>query len=226
MKYLEFYRRYYLTTEDIGRPLRARQTFLGHVHTECGLRQKVLVERLPENFVVTRLQTIPVREKELFYLRALLQHRPAASFQDLRTVDGHPYATYQEAAIALQLFRDNREAEYALNEAIASYSRPSQLRFLFANLLMDLPFPAMELWGRYKDDLCGDYLLRHNPRDAENRALLDIDRHLSNRVHRYITMAYPNRSRTGMIVPSTTSWISSTRGGLRYGTPPIRLTER
>jgi hypothetical protein len=46
---------------------------------------------------------------------------------------------------------------------------------------MDLPFPAMELWDRFKDDLCGDYLLRHNHRDAENRALLDLDRHLSNR---------------------------------------------
>ena len=61
-------------------------------------------------------------------------------------MDGHPYPTYQEAAIALHLFRDNREAEYALNEAIASYSRPSQLRLLFANLLMDLPFLVIELW--------------------------------------------------------------------------------
>jgi hypothetical protein len=76
LKYLEFFRRYYLTTEEIGRPLRARQTFLGHVQTERGLRQKVLVERLPENYVVTRMQTIPVREKELFYLRALGQGWP------------------------------------------------------------------------------------------------------------------------------------------------------
>ena len=75
---------------------------------------------------------------------------------------------YQEAAIALHLFRDNREAEYSLNEAIASYSSPSQLRFLFANLLLDLPFPAMELWDRFKEELCGDYLLRRNHRDSEN----------------------------------------------------------
>jgi hypothetical protein len=69
----------------------------------------------------------PVREKELFYLRALLKDRPASSFQDLRTIDGVPFQTYQEAAIAQGLFQDLRESEYALTEAIADFSSPSEL---------------------------------------------------------------------------------------------------
>ena len=95
--FLEFY----LT---LDKPLTDRQTFLSHVDTERGRRQKVPVEGMPGNLVATRIQTVPVREKELFYLRALLQDRPATSFQDLRTVDGLPLQTYQEVAIALGLF--------------------------------------------------------------------------------------------------------------------------
>jgi hypothetical protein len=37
-----------------------------------------------------------------------------------------------------------RESEYALTEAIADYSLPSQLRFLFANLLVDLDDGAVD----------------------------------------------------------------------------------
>jgi len=72
LKYMDFFRRFYLSTEDIDKPLTNHQTFLTHVHTERGPRQKILVERLPGNWVVTRLQTVPVREKELFYLRAYI----------------------------------------------------------------------------------------------------------------------------------------------------------
>jgi hypothetical protein len=63
-------------------------------------------------------------------------------------------------------------------EALANYARPW---FLFANLLVDLPFPGMELWTRFRQELCADYLLRHNDADAANRAPLDIGRYLTNR---------------------------------------------
>lgn len=174
LKYLDFFRRFYRTTLDIGRPLSERQTFLARVETERGPRQKILVERLPGNLIVTRLQTVPVREKELFYLRALLRERPATSFQDLRTVQGVTYRLYQEAAVAMGLFHV-RESEYALTEALADYASPAQLRFLFANLLVDLPSPRIELWTRFQQELCADFLLRHNDADASNRALLCRD---------------------------------------------------
>lgn len=87
---------------------------------------------------VTSLQTVPVRSKELFYLRALLHTRSTFSFQDLRTVRAHYYRTYQGAATALGLYQDVYKAVYTINKAIRAYSRPSQLRFLFAYLLLDL----------------------------------------------------------------------------------------
>ena len=37
----------------------------------------------------------------------------------------------------------------------------------------------MELWTRFQQNLCADYLLHHN--DVTNRALLDIWLHLSHR---------------------------------------------
>jgi hypothetical protein len=46
---------------------------------------------------------VPVRKKELFYFRALLQDWPATSFRGLRTVDGLSLQTYQEVDIVLGL---------------------------------------------------------------------------------------------------------------------------
>jgi hypothetical protein len=100
--------------------------------------------------VVTRIHSIPPRIGELFYVRILLHHRPAISFEDLRTIHGRVYATYQEAATALGLFEDELEAVRAVREAVAAYSRPGQLRFLFAHLLLDL----RRLFGRSTRSSC------------------------------------------------------------------------
>jgi hypothetical protein len=61
-----------------------------------------------------------------------------SNIEDLRTIHGRVYATYQEAATALGLFEDESEAVRAMREAVAAYSRLGQLRFLFAYLLLDL----------------------------------------------------------------------------------------
>jgi hypothetical protein len=58
---------------------------------------------MPGNLVATSIRTVPVREKELFYFRALLQDWPATSFRGLRTVDGLSLQTYQEVDIVLGL---------------------------------------------------------------------------------------------------------------------------
>ncbi|KAF3405665.1 ATP-dependent DNA helicase PIF1 [Penicillium rolfsii] len=178
LKYTEFFSLYYLETVPLDVPLDSGQTLITTVTTEKGLRQKVLRRRVRQP-IVTRLQTVPLRLKETFYLRALLQVRPTSSFEDARTIRGHCYPTYQEAATALGLFQDDHEAVYAMNEAITAYSRPSQLRFLFAQLLSDLPFPAVELWSRFHDDLCADYRLRHPTARATDLALQDLARYLS-----------------------------------------------
>jgi hypothetical protein len=48
------------------------------------------------------------RHGDVFYLRALLLHRNARDWINIRTINGVIYNTYQEAARAMGLF-DNRD---------------------------------------------------------------------------------------------------------------------
>ncbi|KAA8894732.1 hypothetical protein FN846DRAFT_912553 [Sphaerosporella brunnea] len=68
-----------------------------------------------------------------------------------------------------------------MDEAIASYYRPGQLRFLFAHLLVDLATPAIELWERYKESLSLDFRLHAPSHAAEKQALHQIEAYLAAR---------------------------------------------
>lgn len=109
VKYAEFFAFYYLETRPLHVTMGRGHICIATVDTDQGLQQKVVRER-SQGVIATRLQTVPVRSKELFYLRALLQTQSTSSFQDLRTVHGHCYPNYQEAATALGLFHDDHEA--------------------------------------------------------------------------------------------------------------------
>ena len=74
---------------------------------------------------------------DMFYLHALLQHRPASSHVDAQAVDGVELPTYQEAATELGLFANENESQYALMEAIQSLKTPRQLWLLFVHLLVN-----------------------------------------------------------------------------------------
>ena len=116
----------------------------------------MIVQRRIGKNIICRLRTVPPKVGELFYLRVLLLHKDARAFQDLRTIRGVEYTTFQQAAKALGLFDNQNEAIYVLEEGLHLFYRPSQLRFLFANLLFDIPFPAIDLWNRFRDALCAD----------------------------------------------------------------------
>jgi hypothetical protein len=148
--------------------------------TEATPRRKII--RRVQGPIVTRIQNIPPRLGELFYLRDLLLHRSAYSYTDLRTVEGTEYPTFQQAAQALGLFDNENEADFVMREGVESHCRPSQLRFLFAHLLVDVTTPAIELWNRYKQALCQDYLWhRASPSFAQKQALRQIESFLAAR---------------------------------------------
>ena len=109
---------------------------------------------------------------------ALLQHQPAYSFKELKTVCGQIYSTYQEAAVALGLFEDVTEAVSAMEEAIASYSCSSQLWFLFTYLLLDLPTPAIYFWDTFWEALSADFSAYYNENKAICLTLEDISCYL------------------------------------------------
>jgi hypothetical protein len=99
-------------------------------------------------------------------------------FEDLRTIYNRLYSTYQEASIALGLFEDELEAVRAMREAVAAYSRPGQLRFLFSYSLLDLPTPAIILWETFRKALSADFALNNNKEEANRLTLQAISRNL------------------------------------------------
>ena len=72
--------------------------------------RQVVIKRTPASRTVARLQIVAPRAGELYYLRALLLHRSAYSFEELKMVNGVHHRTFQEAAITIGLFEDRSEA--------------------------------------------------------------------------------------------------------------------
>lgn len=183
LTYSAYYSQYRHETRDEGAVLReglewaltpiAGETFVGS-------HSKVVVTIKRTRAIVTRLSAVPPRAGELFYLRAILRVKPVYSFLEARTHGNTVYTSYREAAIAAGLFEDANEAQVALREAIEALYRPSQLRFLFAHLLPDLPTNAMELWNEFKEALSQDFVLRERMLQqlAEQHTLKEIESYL------------------------------------------------
>ena len=82
--------------------------------------------------VISRLYTCSPRDKERFYLRILLtQIFGTTSYEDLCTINGNLYDTYEDAVRQLGLLDENDEFDKFLKEA-ATYKFPSRLQPLFA----------------------------------------------------------------------------------------------
>jgi hypothetical protein len=109
----------------------------------------------PEHVGVCRIQMVYPRHGDVFYLRALLLHRSARDWIDLRTVDRTPYGTYQEAARALGLFDNRDEGIVAFEELLDSGAAPAQLRWIFAVLAVE-GGPALTIWEAHEDALFAD----------------------------------------------------------------------
>lgn len=116
----------------------------------------MVIQKKKGEKIICRLHTVPTKVGEFFYLRILLLHKPARSFRSLKTILGVEHKTFQEAAVLFGLFDNVNEAVFAMEEGVNLLYRPAQLRFLFANLLFDIAFPAIDLWKRFCDALCGD----------------------------------------------------------------------
>jgi hypothetical protein len=129
---------------------------------------------------ITRLQVVRVSEGERFYLRRLLQYHAAYSFDELKTIHGTLYPTFQDATNAAGLFAEENEAEYTLQEAIARLSTPRQLRFLFIDLILhEELFTPLSLWNRYSEYLAYDFTIRlHSEELGRNSALQEMGDYL------------------------------------------------
>jgi PIF1-like helicase len=124
--------------------------------------------------IITRLHIVDTRNKELFFLRQILTFRCGRSFEDLRTANNICHESYESAAIALGLLSGRNEAEETLKEASEAFLTPSQFRFLFTQLIVDLPISALNLWNSYSSYMIIDFEQDHDHENACNYALLQI----------------------------------------------------
>ncbi|KAG2871062.1 hypothetical protein PC114_g27099 [Phytophthora cactorum] len=87
----------------------------------------------------------------------LQQDQNSTSFEDLRTVDGVVYPTFQAAAQHGGYLDDDAEKIECMSEA-AGFQMPYQLRQPFATLLVySMPTDVRGLWDRFYKDLSEDF---------------------------------------------------------------------
>jgi hypothetical protein len=71
----------------------------------------------------------------------------------LGTVNNITYTTIQEAVTQSGLFANIDAAENCLQDAIAFCYTAYHLCFLYAQQIVNIPAPALEVWEKYRDEL-------------------------------------------------------------------------
>jgi hypothetical protein len=158
--YTDYFKKFVLykaSPED----LRSPNVFVEQIIGNCPVNK---VSPRQVGLKVTRIQMISPTAGELFYLRALLLHRPARSYEGLRTIDGTVYTTFHEAAVLFGLFSNENEAQFALHEGVLCLITAHQLRFLFARVVLE-GYPAAVLWDEFKLHLAADFIARTRSQD-------------------------------------------------------------
>ena len=148
------------------------QEFPQHYVWDVKLREWTLRK---QGFALGRMYYVPPIAGETFYLRTLLTVvRGPTSFTDLRTVDNHVYATYQQACLARGLLEDDGEWRQCLADA-AVFKTGEQLRALFVMILRDgHPSEPDKLWDNFKVHLCDDLRWRLRRRQVNNPSEEDV----------------------------------------------------
>ena len=105
-----------------------------YMHYDTNSKKPVYVfKRLNPKARIVRMNMISIIAGEKWYIRQLLLHYPAISFEDLRTVNKVTYSTFQQAAIARGIVRDKNECMTCFREALID-TTPPKLRTLLVTL--------------------------------------------------------------------------------------------
>lgn len=115
------------TVKENGNAIKCLKT--GFIQKHWKLRERTTNQ-------LGRIQPVPMRDKEKFYLRLLLKNvLSPKSFKDLRTHEGKAFETFQEAAKSRGLLQHDDQIHELLKEA-ATFQMPQQFCDTFASLLM------------------------------------------------------------------------------------------
>lgn len=71
---------------------------------------------------------------DLFSFRLILLERPVNGYREARTFEGRECGTFTDTAVAMGLYRDGKEYEKSLDEAVRNRFTPSGVRYLFVNV--------------------------------------------------------------------------------------------
>lgn len=131
----------------------------------------------------------------MFYLRSLLSVQAGDSYMGFKSFNGNIYSSYQEVAHAMGIFATETECVQAFIEAVLIYKTPSQLRFLFINMLLNncIPVP-IDFWQQFSAQLSLDYSLRLNGNTyaAESMCLDELNRVLAEHGHNLSDYGLPS----------------------------------
>ncbi len=95
---------------------------------------------------------------EKFFLRLLLTIvKDKASFEEIRTIDGHVFNTYKETCSELGLVGDDKEFYRCLNEAKETETSRKLCHLFTLIIVHNTILNHMQLWNTFKDELSNDF---------------------------------------------------------------------
>ena len=181
MKYSDLFNSY---TWSYKKPNRFRDDEIGYYTvTIRGIAKNIYLYKRSDHYPsITRLEVIAITAGELFFLRLILYNFAKTSFADCYQFNNRKYNTYQEAAIAAGIVKDNDEVYSCFEEAEHFQDMsPAELRSLFVVSTLQ-GFPTLRILNeeRFRHLLYNDYLHNYNPPN-HNAAWNDLQCDFCNR---------------------------------------------
>ena len=164
LKYTELFNIYTWTYQ---RPARFQENNQGNyiIKVQNNPRNIYLCKRANHQQSITRLEAISVTAGELFFLRLILYNYPKKNYADCREFNNVTYTTYQQAAVAAGIVKDNDEVYTCFVEAEHFQdSTPAELRTLFViSTLQGFPTLRILQEDRFKRLMYDDFLHNYSP---------------------------------------------------------------
>ena len=113
--------------------------------------------------MIGRIYSIHPAQIQLYALRLLLNHvRGATSYTDIRTVEGVVHESFQAAAIALNLVKNDFIWIECMKEANDTHTNIHSLRKLFVSILVNCEVSDHRaLYDNFQNDLCSDFTFKY-----------------------------------------------------------------
>jgi hypothetical protein len=119
LKYEEFFEKYtyvrktkqYIKTNEVFSKLYENEILNPVTNKKKTIHIQAIIKRRVKNDTLVMLQELSIKSGEKYYLRMLLKHKPAQSFEDLLTYENTKFSTYQESVKLHEFLKDTEFVE-------------------------------------------------------------------------------------------------------------------